>query len=203
VPSFTSTLAIDRSPEQVFAVLDDLDAAPRWMPSIRRIDVLTPGMAMGAGFRWRETRRIFGILRMKVVLTIVRHQRPEAWGLMFNDGKVQATATFELAPASSGTAVTFTEEVEDLRGNPKRAERMIGMMKKQDADLLQRLKAYVESTTEPAGRAERAEAAAALKGAPKPKPSKAAKKAPAAKAAAKAKAPAAKPKAKKAAAKAK
>lgn len=195
MPSFTSTVAIDRSPEQVFAVLDDLDAAPRWMPSIRRIEVLTPGQAMGAGFQWRETRRIFGVFRMKVVLTVVQHRRPEAWGLMFNDGKVQATATFELAPVGGGaTGVTFTEEVEDLRGNPKRAERMVRMMQRQDADLLQRLKAYVESTTEPSGRAE-----PVARAAPKARAAKSAKKAPAAKA----KAPAAKPKAKKATAKAK
>jgi uncharacterized protein YndB with AHSA1/START domain len=172
VPSFTSAIAIDRSPEQVFAVLDDLDAAPRWMPSIRRIDVLTPGMAMGAGFKWRETRRVFGVLRMKVVLTVVQHHRPEAWGLMFNDGKVQATATFELASVGGATGVTFTEEVEDLRGSPKRAERMLRMMQRQDADLLQRLKAYVESTTEPVARPEPAEepAVAAVATAPKPKP---------------------------------
>jgi uncharacterized protein YndB with AHSA1/START domain len=202
VPSFTSTIAIDRSPEQVFAVLDDLESAPRWMPSIRRIDVLTPGKAMGSGFKWRETRRIFGVFRMSVVLTVVQHQRPETWGLMFNDGKVQATATFELAPAGSGTGVTFTEEVEDLRGNPKRAERMVKMMQKQDADLLQRLKAHVESTTEPSGRAEPVAVTMKEARAPKAaKPTKTAQKAPAAKA--KAKAPASKPKAKKAAAKAK
>jgi uncharacterized protein YndB with AHSA1/START domain len=191
VPSFTTRATIDRSPEQVFAVLDDLEAAPRWMPSIRRIDVLTPGMAMGAGFKWRETRAIFGILRMKVVLTLVRHERPAAWGLMFNDGKVQANATFELSPSGDGgTDVVFTEEVEDLRGNPKRAERMMRMMQKQDADLLQRLKAYVESTTEPAARAALVT----------PKPAKAAAKAPAKKAAAKT---AAKPKPRKAASRAK
>lgn len=181
MPSFTSSIAIDRSPEQVFAVLDDLEAAPRWMPSIRRIDVLTPGMAMGAGFKWRETRRVLGILRMKVVLTVVQHQRPDLWGLMFNDGKVQATATFELAPVGGGTGVTFTEEVEDLRGNPKRAERMLRMMERQDADLLPRLKAYVESTTEPVARPPAEGPVAAMAAAPKPKPK--AKPAPKAKAA--------------------
>jgi uncharacterized protein YndB with AHSA1/START domain len=178
VPSFTSSIAIDRSPEQVFAVLDDLEAAPRWMPSIRRIDVLTPGMAMGPGFKWRETRRVLGVLRMKVVLTVVQHRRPETWGLMFNDGKVQATATFELAPAGGATGVTFTEEVEDLRGNPKRAERMLKMMQRQDADLLQRLKAHVESTTEPVARPEPAEEPPAVAVAAAPKAKAKAKSAP-------------------------
>jgi uncharacterized protein YndB with AHSA1/START domain len=155
VPSFTSTIAVRRSPEQVFAVLDDLEQAPRWMPAIKRIDVLTPGMRMGVGFKWRETRRVLGILRMKVVLVVTAHEAPRTWGLTFNDGKVQATATFELEPTPGGTKVTFVEDVEDLQGKPKRAERMLRMMEKQDGDLLDRLKAHVESTTEaPAGLAE-------------------------------------------------
>lgn len=152
MPSFTSSITIRRSPEQVFAVLDDLGEAPRWMPDIRRIDFLTPGMRMGVGFKWRETRRVFGILRMKVVLVVTSHDPPRTWGLTYNDGKVQATATFELDEAPGGTKVTFFEEVEDLQGKPQRAERMLAVMRKKDGDLLPRLKAHVEATTEePAG----------------------------------------------------
>jgi uncharacterized protein YndB with AHSA1/START domain len=152
VPAFTSTTTIGRSPEQVFAVLDDLGQAPSWMPAIKRIDVLTPGMPMGVGFKWRETRRILGVFRMKVVLVVTAHDPPRTWGLTYNDGKVQATATFELEPVAGGTKVTFVEDVEDLQGKPQRAERMLRMMEKQDRDLLDRLKARVEATTEaPAG----------------------------------------------------
>jgi hypothetical protein len=107
---------------------------------------------MGVGFRWRETRRVLGILRMRVVLVVSAHHRPTTWGLTYNDGKVQAVATFELAEKPHGTEVTFVEDVEDLQGKPKRAERMLKMMQKQDGDLLDRLKAHVEATsTEPAG----------------------------------------------------
>ena len=148
MPSFTRSIAIRRSPEQVFAVLDDLEQAPSWMPAIRRIDVLTPGMRMGVGFKWRETRRVLGILRMKVVLVVTAHDPPRTWGLTYNDGKVQATATFELTEVPSGTQVAFVEDVEDLQGKEKRAERMLRMMEKQDADLLDRLKVHVEATTE-------------------------------------------------------
>lgn len=161
MPAFTKSIAIDRRPEQVFAVLDDLQAAKEWMPAIRRIDVLTPGMRMGVGFKWRETRRIFGIFRMSVKLTVVQHDPPRTWGLMFNDGKVQATATFELMPKGHGTKVVFTEDVEDLQGKPARAERMVRMMEKQDSDLLERLKGRVEGSTGPptgAAHVERTEA---------------------------------------------
>jgi uncharacterized protein YndB with AHSA1/START domain len=152
VPAFTRSITIRRSPEQVYAVLDDLEQAPGWMPSIRRIDVLTPGMKIGVGFKWRETRRMFGILRIKMVLVVTAHDPPRTWGLTYNDGKVQATATFELAATVHGTQVSFVEDVEDLQGNAKRAARMFKSMEKQDRDLLDRLKAHVEATTEePAG----------------------------------------------------
>jgi uncharacterized protein YndB with AHSA1/START domain len=149
VPSFTTRLTIDRAPQQVFAVLDDLDAARRWMPAIRRILVLTPGEPMGVGFKWRETRRLFGIFRMSLVLTIMEHERPTTWALEFNDGKLRARATFHLKPSGRGTQATFTEDIEDLQGRPERAQTMLRRMEKQDGDLLERLKAYVESTTEP------------------------------------------------------
>lgn len=149
MPSFSSRLAIDRAPQQVFAVLDDLDAAKRWMPAIRRILVLTPDQPMGVGFKWRETRRLFGIFRMSVVLAIVEQERPTTWALEFNDGKLRARATFHLEPSGHGTQATFTEEIEDLQGRAERAQTMLRRMEKQDGDLLKRLKAYVESTTEP------------------------------------------------------
>lgn len=148
MPSFTRSIALRRSPEQVFAVLDDLGQAPDWMPAIRRIDILTPGMPMGVGYKWRETRRVFGVLRMKLVLVVTAYDPPRTWGLTYNDGKVQATATFELAATPTGTTVTFTEDVEDLQGKPARAERMAKLMEKQDADLLERLKARVEATSD-------------------------------------------------------
>lgn len=152
MPSFTRSIAIRRSPEQVFAVLDDLGQAPDWMPAIRRIDILTPGMRMGVGFKWRETRRILGVFRKSFVLVVTSHDPPRTWGLTYNDGKVQATATFELKPTAAGTEVAFSEEVEDLQGKPARAERMAKMMENQDAELLDRLKAHVEATSEePAG----------------------------------------------------
>jgi len=149
VPGFTRTTTIDRAPAQVFAVLDDLQAAPRWMPAIKRIDVLTPDAPMGVGFQWREKRRVMGVIPMSFTINVERHQPPKAWGIGFTDGKLQTHATFELAPEGRGTAITLNESCEDLVGKPKRAARIARMMEKSDGDLLERLKRYVESTTEP------------------------------------------------------
>jgi len=196
MPSFTRTRNIDRAPAQVFAVLDDIQMAHKWMPSIKKVEVLTPDRPVGVGYRWKETRRVMGILRMSFDLAIDRHERNKAWGLGFTDGKVKTHAQFDLEPEGRGTKVTLTETCEDVAGKPKRAERIFKMMERSDGDLVDRLKAYVESTTEPPADMPAAPAKPPAPAAASPKPAKT-DKAPAKKAApAKAKA-AAKPPAKK------
>lgn len=147
--TFSSSLVIDRTPRQVYAVLDDVAAAPRWMPAIKKIEVTTPDQSMGVGFRWKETRKIFGPFRMTLELGVTQHQPPTLWQLTFDDGKTWAQATFRLKPHGAGTHIDYILENHDLRGNKKREERMGRMMEKSDRELLQRLKAYVESLPAP------------------------------------------------------
>ena len=147
MPSFQRTIVIDRTPSQVFAILDDLQAAPKWMPAIRKLEVLTPGMPMGVGFKWRETRRIMGFIPMKIPLTITGHQTDAHWRIGYDDGKMTMNATFDLVKKGAGTHVTLTEEMQPLTMSPKRVARMFKGMEKQDSDLLERLKAYVEGFT--------------------------------------------------------
>ena len=145
MPGFERAATIDRPPSQVYAVLDDIHAARHWMPAIRRIEVLTPNDAVDVGFRWRETRKVMGIFRMSAELEVVEHEPPHLWGLMYEDKKLRARATFQLVRNDSGTLITMRQEVEDLQGKPKRAERMSKWIEKSDDDLLLRLKAFVES----------------------------------------------------------
>lgn len=145
MPGFERAATIDRPPSQVYAALDDIHAARNWMPAIRRIEVLTPSDAVDVGFRWRETRKVMGIFRMSAELEITEHDPPRRWGLTYEDRKLRATATFELARNESGTLITMRQDVEDLQGKAKRAHRMAAWMENADDDLLLRLKAYVES----------------------------------------------------------
>lgn len=147
MPSFTRSATIERSPGQVFAVLDDVKGAPSWMPAIKRIDVLTPDRPVGVGYKWRETRRVLGVIPMTFTIEVVRHESPKAWAISFTDGKVRTGASFALATAGQGTQVTLEERCDDLVGKPKRAERIARMMERSDGDLLERLKRHVESST--------------------------------------------------------
>lgn len=145
MPGFERAATIDRPASQVYAVLDDIHAARNWMPAIRRIEVLTPSDAVDIGFRWRETRKVMGIFRMSAELEVVEHEPPHVWGLRYEDKKLRATATFQLARNESGTLITMRQDVEDLQGRTRRAQRMSDWMERSDDDLLLRLKAYVES----------------------------------------------------------
>ena len=145
MPGFERAATIDRPPRQVYAALDDIHGARQWMPAIRKVEVLTPGFAVDVGYRWRETRAVWGIFRMSAELEVVAHDAPRTWGVKFEDRRLRMTATFELAPSGTGTLITLREDVEDLQGKPKRAERTAAWMEKADGDLLLRLKAHVES----------------------------------------------------------
>lgn len=146
MPGFERAATIDRPPQQVYAVLDDVRGCGRWMPAVRRIEVLTPSHAVDVGFRWRETRRVLGVFRLKMELEIVEHQPPRTWGLRYDDGKTRALATFTLErSAEGGTLITLREDVTALDGNERRVARMAKQVEKADDDALRRLKAYVET----------------------------------------------------------
>jgi uncharacterized protein YndB with AHSA1/START domain len=151
MPGFERAATIDRPPSQVYAALDDIHGARNWMPAIRRIEVLTPNDAVDVGFRWRETRAVWGIFRASAEMEIVVHDAPRSWGAKYEDKRIRAMSTVELVPSETGTLVTLREEVEDLQGKPRRAERMAAWIERQDDDLLLRLKAHVESQPVRAG----------------------------------------------------
>lgn len=50
---------IPASAEQVWAVLTNIEAAPRTLSDVMRVEMLTPG-PYAVGTRWRETRKMFG-----------------------------------------------------------------------------------------------------------------------------------------------
>lgn len=74
------TKRVDAPVERVFPALLDLEHAPRRIPSIKRIEILTPG-PVGKGTKFRETRLMFG---------------------------KEATETLEIADVQPGRSITIT-----------------------------------------------------------------------------------------------
>lgn len=145
MPGFERAATIDRPPRQVYAALDDIHGARQWIPAIRKVEVLTPEFAVDVGYRWRETRAVWGVFRASADLEIVMHDAPRTWAARYEDKRIRATSIVELVASGTGSLVTLREDVEDLQGKPRRAERMAAWLERQDDDLLLRLKAHVES----------------------------------------------------------
>lgn len=60
VPSVEVSRQVKASPEAVWSVATDLDAAPKRISAITEVERLDDGHGFGVGTRWRETRKMFG-----------------------------------------------------------------------------------------------------------------------------------------------
>src|SRR5690606_37390928 len=59
MPKIEVSRSVNAPPATVFEMLTDLEGAPRRIPAIQKIEMLTPG-PVGVGTRFRETRVMFG-----------------------------------------------------------------------------------------------------------------------------------------------
>jgi len=140
---FTRTMTVNASPTKVFAVLTDLDNAPKWMPSIQKTEWLT-GNAVAAGAAWRETR-LAGKRTMVADIRVAHFEKDRRLDLRVDNTMFEMELDFALSAAGEGTNVEYS-----CRGKGKGLwALMTGVIMKQvetqDNDLLKRFKAYAES----------------------------------------------------------
>jgi carbon monoxide dehydrogenase subunit G len=127
-------IEIARPPEEVYAVIADLERAPEWQPSLVRVDVA----------RGTEVRRIAGHER-EASFDVTRNERPRLFEIVSNAGPVRAWATFELQPVQVGTRVDFALVLE-LGGPLRFAGRMVrGRAEREARENLERLKRLLEA----------------------------------------------------------
>jgi carbon monoxide dehydrogenase subunit G len=95
---------VHATPEEVWAVLTDLDAAPTTLRGVSRVERVA-GPAYDVGTRWRETRRILGkeeTQEMEVTASApARRTTVEA-----RSGGVEYRTVFTLEPAEEGSLLT-------------------------------------------------------------------------------------------------
>ena len=126
-------IEIARPPEQVYAVVADLERGPEWQPTLVRVDAE----------RGTEVRRIAGHER-ESRFEVTRAEPPRLFEIVSHDGPVRAWATFELEPAGAGTRVRFSLVLE-LSGALRFAGPMLrGRAEREARDNLERLKKLVE-----------------------------------------------------------
>jgi carbon monoxide dehydrogenase subunit G len=130
---FSSSVEISAPPEKVFALVDNLEDWPQWIPSIKRIEKLTEG-PLTVGSQIRVTAK--SGITIKLLMTIIEFI-PGQRGVM--QGSVLGTRmtryyTFE--PVEQGTRLTAGGEVSGLlaflvrRGGQRLSEEIVQAAKK-------------------------------------------------------------------------
>lgn len=148
---FGFQVEVDASPSEVFAVITDLSMAGVLSPSIIKTEPLTD-QPFGVGFRWRETRKMFLILRPKAEIEVT-HYVPDGDALMYavliDDGCNHVTGEFHLKACDAGTHVTYRGVAQVYKKNKATKEKelqpspsMARMVQKFDAKCLPRLAAH-------------------------------------------------------------
>jgi|SRR5947209_11907212 len=98
----TDTVEISRSPEDVFAYLDQLDRHREWQTQIVSAEVLTEGPPR-VGTRVAETRKVGG-REQRFTWEITAHEPPRRSAFRGIDGPVRPVGTVTIEPADDGAS---------------------------------------------------------------------------------------------------
>ncbi len=140
---FEQTEWIARKPEAVFAFLTDANNASKAMPQIKQMVKLTDGPVV-AGTRYRETRIVNG-KEAQAELEVTRFDPPHHYSMRNATEGIETIYHYTFTPEREGTRVALRCELK--AGGIKKLMLPIvaGVLKKEDGDHLQRLKAAVEA----------------------------------------------------------
>ncbi|MDQ2910535.1 MAG: SRPBCC family protein [Actinomycetota bacterium] len=100
------TLAIERSPEDVFELLSDIERLPEWQSSA--VEAHTDG-PLAEGSRIAERRRLLG-REVDSEVEVVAYEPPRRLTLRSLGGPVNFTVDHELVEEGGGTQLTFVGE---------------------------------------------------------------------------------------------
>ena len=106
---FQNTVTIARPPDEVFAFLADFRDIPKWNYAIARTVQTSPGPA-GAGATYRQTRTIPRPSEESLQITVF--EPPSRLAVQGQIGPFHATTSYLLEPATGGTRLTNTVELE-------------------------------------------------------------------------------------------
>jgi uncharacterized protein YndB with AHSA1/START domain len=146
MPAITSSVEIARTPEAVFAYLDEVTRHGEWQDGLLSAKLETDG-PVGVGTRVTEVRKIGG-RELTMSYEITEHEPPHAFAFRVLDGPIRPVgrATIEALPDGTGSRVTLDL---DLVSHGLMGKALVGMARSQAAKQLpedqQRLKAKLES----------------------------------------------------------
>lgn len=102
-------ITIDRHiaapPERVFALISDFANAPKRIPAILRVEMLTSG-PVGIGTRFSETRKMFG-KEATETMEVVAFDAPRSYSLRAYNCGCEYNSSFGVEPDGAGSKLTF------------------------------------------------------------------------------------------------
>jgi hypothetical protein len=140
---FEQTEWIARQPEAVFQFITDTRNAPRVIPSVQRMEVMTVG-PVGVGTRYRETRLVNG-KQAQAELEVTGFEPPARYAVRNVTDAIETVYTYRFQPERDGTRGTLECAVSANGVKKLMVPMVVAVLKKEDGDHLARLKAAVET----------------------------------------------------------
>ena len=103
------SVEIAKSPQEVFAYLDDLSRHGEWQEQLESVEVLTEGPTR-VGSRAVDTRRVPGG-RRRITYEITEHDPPRKASFRGLDGPIRPRGTVTVEPLDDGTRSRVTLEL--------------------------------------------------------------------------------------------
>lgn len=136
---FEMSERIARSPRDVSDFIATPDNAPRIMPTVKSMVKLTEG-PVGVGTRYRETRLMNG-KEERAELEVVEYVPGERYAMRNLTAGIETVYRYTFHPEAGGTRVDLVCEVRAHGFKKLLLPLVVSMLKKEDGDHLQRLKA--------------------------------------------------------------
>lgn len=108
---FDLSRTIAAGPETVWAVLTDIPNAHRTLSGVQSVEILTAGV-YEPGFRWRETRKMFGMKATEEMM-VQSADAPHSTTVVAENGGTEYTTVFTVTPDAEGGStlrMTFAAE---------------------------------------------------------------------------------------------
>jgi uncharacterized membrane protein len=115
VAPIVESIEIDRSPEDVFAYVDQLDRHGEWQKAIVSSTKVTDG-PVRVGTRATDTRRVPGGMKLNVTYEIVEYDPPRRTRFQVINGPVRPAGTVTVEPLAGGARSRLTLEI-DFQGH--------------------------------------------------------------------------------------
>lgn len=107
---------VNASPDAVWSVLTDVPAAYQTLRGVVAVEVLTPG-PYRPGFRWRETRRTFGMKATEEMMVTIA-EPPHTTTVVAENGGTEYTTVLTVSPDADGGSTLRLEFTTEVRHAP-------------------------------------------------------------------------------------